>query len=90
MKTRLIAVFLLIALTLTLCAACKDDSMLTDAEAQKIALEAAGLADAGISAHSHFGIHENVPQFEVHFSHESQEYTYIIHAKTGEILSDGK
>lgn len=92
MKTRLIALFLLAALLISFCAACgSDTTVLTDEQAQQIALEDAGLADAGVTGlHTHFNIVDNVPQFQIHFSYGGQEYEYVIHGQTGEILSGGK
>lgn len=87
MKLRILAILVLAAMMLSLFAACSSNEVLTDKEAQQIALEDAGLADFNISAHSHFSVHEGEPQFEVHFSHAGQEYEYLIHGRTGEILS---
>lgn len=90
MKKRMIALFLLLVLALSL-VACNKNTVLTDAEAQQAALEAAGVTAAQASnLHTHFNIVENVPQFEVHFSANGKEYSYIIHGQTGEVLSNGQ
>lgn len=61
---------------------------LTAAEAEAIALEHAGFtADQVKFLHSEYEIDDGIPQFEIEFDHEVREYSYTIHAETGEILS---
>ena len=88
MKLRWIALLLVVAMVFTLCAACKSDKLHTDEEAQKAAVEAAGFTLEQVSdLHTHFNIEDGTPQFQIHFNHNGQEYEYLIHGRTGEVLS---
>lgn len=60
---------------------------ITSAEAETIALEAAGVtADSVTGLSTIYEIDDNVPQYEVDFYMDKTEYDYTIHAQTGEIL----
>lgn len=60
---------------------------LTAEEAQNIALGHAELtADQVTSLHTRYEVDDGVPEYEVEFRYEDQEYDYTIHAETGEIL----
>lgn len=64
---------------------------LTLEEAQKIALEHAGLtADQVTQLHTEYEIEHGIPQYDVEFHQSNWEYDYEIQADTGEILSFSK
>lgn len=89
MKIRMITILVLAALLLSLFTACNDDevSVITAEEAQKIALEDAGLSARDVSdIHTHVSSYENVPCYSVHITIEGTEYEYMIAATTGEVL----
>lgn len=93
MKKRIIAIFTLAVLVLSLFAACAGNTpdLLTDEEAQQIALKDAGLTAASVTdLHTHFAIANNIPQFQIHFTYGSTEYEYVINGATGEIISSNK
>lgn len=89
MKKRWIALVVLAAMVLSLCVACSSQKkLLTDEEAQKIAVEAAGLTVEQVSdLHTHFNVADGTPQFQIHFDYGGEEYEYLIHGRTGEVLS---
>lgn len=89
MKKRMISLFLLTALLLCLLPACADENdVLTGAEAQAAVLEAAGLDAGDVSnVHNHFEIVDGVPQYEIHLTYGGKDYTYVVHGRTGEIIS---
>ena len=61
---------------------------ITQAEAEAIALEHAGLrADQVTFLHCEYEIDDSVPQYDVEFHHDTWEYNYEIHAETGDVLS---
>lgn len=60
-------------------------------EAQKIALDHAGLtADQVSRLHTEYEIEHGIPQYDVEFHQGTWEYDYEIHADTGEVLSFSK
>ena len=62
--------------------------MLTDADAKAIAVEHAGLLGQQISRlQAEYEIDDGVPQYDVEFYYDGTEYSYEIHAETGQILS---
>ena len=62
-------------------------SILNPEEAQAVALNhAAVTADQVTSLHTRYEVDDGVPEYEVEFHYEDQEYDYTIHAETGEIL----
>lgn len=68
-------------------AASAEPAALTQADAEAIALEHAGLtADQVSFLHSEYEIDDGVSQYDVEFYHENLEYNYEIHALTGQIL----
>lgn len=89
MKNPLIALLVLAALTLCMLAACgkEDSKFLTPEEAQKIAMDAAGVCAKDVTdVHAHPGSYEDAPCFSIHLTVDGTEYEYIIDAVTGEIL----
>ena len=64
---------------------------LTLEETQNIALKHAGFtADQVTALHTEYEIEHGVPLYDVEFRQGFWEYTYEIHAETGEILSYSK
>ena len=90
MNKRVIAMVLLVALALTLFAACgskKPAEMLTPEEAQKVALKDLGISEKKVSdIHTHTLMEGNVPCYNIHITYKNVEYGYLINAKTGEII----
>ena len=65
-----------------------DDSTVTKAQAENIALNHAGFtADQVQRLHTEYEIDNGVPQYDVEFHKDGVEYEFEIHAQTGEILS---
>ena len=90
MKKRIIALFLLAALSLTLFAACgKKETVLTKDEAIQIVLK-----DAGITDPSQYHIHADpspatgTPRFYTIHIHGPQEFSYVVDAETGTFVKD--
>ena len=88
MKKRIFAMLLLVALTLSVFTACADKaSIITTEQAQKIALEQAGLTDdSNASIHTHVGTQDGIPCYSVHIAVGNKEYSYMISASDGQIL----
>lgn len=62
-------------------------SILNPEEVQAVALNhAAVTADQVTLLHTRYEVDDGVPEYEVEFRYEDQEYDYTIHAETGEIL----
>ncbi len=86
MKKRFLALLMAAVMVLALCA-CKNDSPLSAAQIQKIALADAGLKAAQVAdLHTHVVTDYDVPAYSIHFTHGDAEYSYVIDAYTGEIL----
>ena len=87
MKKRIVALFLLAALALTLFAACGKKNI-TPEEAQAIALKAAGLtAKQASDIHTHVTSYGDNPCYNIHITAGGQEYSFFIDGTTGEILN---
>ena len=88
MKTRLVAILLLAALVLSVFTGCGGKSgVLTGEDAQKIALEEAGLtADQVTDVHTHIVTENGVPCYSVHITAGEEEFSILINAGTGEII----
>lgn len=84
---RLIALFLLLALILVGCT--EKSGPLTAEEAQKIALDHAGVKSAE-NVHTHVVSGEEHPCYSIHLTIEGVSYEYLIDGITGEILSHGQ
>ena len=78
---------LLAVLLLAGCSSGKAAGMLTAEEAEEIALENAGLTREDVTfLRSEYEVDRGVPQYEVDFIHNGQEYDYHISAENGQIL----
>lgn len=87
MKRKIFAVLALSVLLLGMLCACGKSGAITAEKAQKIALEDAGLKEKDVSdVHSHVVTEDNIPCYSIHISADAGEYSYLIHAGTGEIL----
>lgn len=88
MKIRVISVLLLAALMLSVFTACGGSAdVLTSEEAQKIALEEAGLTPEQVTdIHTHIVTENAVPCYSVHITAGEEEFSIIINAGTGEIV----
>lgn len=91
MKTRLIAFFLLAALLVALFTACGSTSkVLTQEEAQEVALKHAGLsASEAEDVHTHIVTEDGIPCYNIHITVGDLTYSYLIAANGGEILESG-
>lgn len=90
MNKRILAIFILAALMLSMLAACDSgkDSVLSAEDVQQIALDAAGLdAEDVDDVHAHVATYQDTPCFSIHITVGTTEYEYLIDAYTGEILS---
>lgn len=91
MKKKIFAVLALSVLLLGMLCACGKSGAITAEQAQKIALEDAGLKQKDVSdVHSHVVTENNIPCYSIHISVAEGEYSYLIHAGTGEILDSDK
>ena len=90
MKKRIIALFLLAALALTLFAACsKEEKVLTKDEAIEIALKDAGITDTGkYHIHADPSPATGTPKSYTIHIHGPQEFSYVVDAKTGEFVKN--
>lgn len=87
MKRKIFAVLALSVLLLGMLCACGKSGAITAEQAQKIALEDAGLKQKDVSdVHSHVVTEDNIPCYSIHITVGDTEYSYLIHAGTGEIL----
>ena len=84
---KLIAILLLLALSISLLAACGKD-FLSAEQAEKIALKDLGIkAKDADNIHTHVGQVAEGPVYSVHVDYNGQTYEYVILAASGEILS---
>lgn len=88
MKKRILTLVVVLAMALSLFAACSNKSgTITSEQAQKIALKAAGLSASQVDdVHVHVESYDGVPCYQIHITDGDKEYTYYIAAKGGEIL----
>ncbi len=92
MNKRLFAIISAVLLCVSLLAACgkTKEGPITEAEAQKIALESAGLVISQVSdLHTHVITQDGQACFQVHMTTDSGEVTVVINATTGEVVSNG-
>ncbi len=91
MKKGFIIAVLLAAFTLSVMAGCSNKTeIVTQEQAQQIALEQAGLTDDGTAdIHTHIGDHNGIPCYNVHITAGDQEYSFAISAADGQILESG-
>ena len=89
MKKRIFALVLVLMLILSCLTACSQKSgAVTGEEAQKIALEAVGLQEKDVTnVHAHVLDQDGIPCYSIHITAGDKEYSVVIHAGTGEVLS---
>lgn len=91
MRFKILSLILVIVMLLGVLAGCGKDDVVTTEQAQKIATEAAGLsADDVTDIHTHIVTEDGIPCYSVHISSAKGEFSYIIAAADGEILSGGE
>ncbi len=86
---KVIACILLLALTVSLLAACCQ-KFISAEKAEKIALKELGIkAEDADGIHTHGAETPNGPAYSIHVEYEEQTHEFVILAATGEILSSG-
>lgn len=89
MKKRIVVCLLVAALLLAGCG--NTAKAITAEEAQTIAFEHAGFsADQVSSIHNHIVTENGIPCYSVHFSANGTDYSYVIAAADGEVISGGE
>jgi len=90
MKKSVIALLLLAVLALGLLTACTETKMLTEEEAKKVALDAVGLTEADVDQ---IDVHStqmtDTVAYSIYFSHDGENYSFVIDGKTGLIVQQG-
>lgn len=87
MKIRMIALVLILVLTLGVFTACGKKGPVTQEQAQKIALEQAGLTASQVSdIHTHVTTVDGIPCYSVHITTEDGEISVVINASDGSVL----
>ena len=89
MKKRVFALTLVLVLAVSLFAACgKKSGPVTTDEAQKIALEALDLSQTDVKdVHTHIVDQNGIPCYSIHITTAAEEFSVVINAGTGEVLS---
>lgn len=87
MKIRLTALALVAVLMLGLFTACGKSGVVTQDQAQQIALEAAGMTeDQATDIHTHVTTVDGIPCYSVHITTAAGDFSLVINASTGEIM----
>lgn len=90
MTKRMTAFFLILAMLAAVLCGCGNNksSIISLEEAQKIALEDAGItADEAGEIHVHVASYEDTPCYGIYITVNGTPYEYMIAAQTGEILN---
>lgn len=88
MRKRIIALFLIAIVLLGLLAACGKKGPVTQEQAQKIALEHAGLTTKDISdVHTHIVDQNGIPCYSIHITTDDGDFSVVINATTGEVIA---
>lgn len=92
MKKRIVSILLLVVLVLGVFTACgSKPKVLTSEDAQAVALEQAGLTEDDLTdIHTHIVTENGIPCYNVHISSEKGDYTYLIAAADGTVISGGE
>ena len=87
MKKRIVALVLAVLMALTMFAACgSKSSVISEAEAQKRALESLGLSKKDVTdIHTHIASGDT-PGYSFHITCGDEEYSVLIDAVTGEVV----
>jgi uncharacterized membrane protein YkoI len=90
MKKSVIALLLLVVMAFGLLTACADTKMLTEEEAKKVALDAVGLKAEDVGQIDvHASQMTDTVAYSIFFSHDGENYSFIIDGKTGLIVQQG-
>ena len=89
MKKRIIALFLVALMVVSVLAGCgKKSGPVTGDEAQKIALEALNMSEKDVKdVHIHVLDQNGIPCYSIHITTQTEEFSVVINAGTGEIMS---
>lgn len=93
MKKRIFVSLLAAVMLLSLLAGCgsKKSDVLTAEEAQAVALEQAGLTkDQATDIHTHIVTENGIPCFSVHITSSAGDYSFVISATDGTVISGGE
>lgn len=92
MKKHIVSILLLVVLVLGVFTACgSKNDVLTPEQAQKIAVEDAGFTvKQATDVHTHIVTEDGVPCFSVHFSAGGKDFSYVISAADGTVISGGE
>ena len=87
MKNRIFALLMVAVMLLGLLSACSNKRPVTQEQAQKIALEYAGLKEKDVSdVHTHISDENGIPCYSIHITTAEDEFSVIINASTGEVI----
>lgn len=87
MKKRIFALCLALVMALSVLAGCGKSGAVTEEQALKIAKEASGYSDDQITdIHAHLTAENGAPCYSIHLTTADGEFSYLIHAGTGEII----
>lgn len=91
MKKNIIAIILLVVFSLSLLAGCTQKvKIVTSDEAEKIALAQAGISkDQATDIHTHIVTEQGLTCYSIHITAGDKEYSFVISAADGAILSSG-
>ena len=88
MKKRILALLIISVLLLVTLAACGKKGPVTQEQAQKIALEHAGLTTKDVSdVHTHIVDENGIPCYSIHITTDDGDFSVVINATTGEVIS---
>lgn len=91
MKRRIFALLMICVMLVGVLAACGKKGPITQEQAQKIALEQAGLKEKDVTdVHTHIVDENGIPCYNIHISSANGEYSYMINASDGTVLSGGE
>ena len=87
MKKRIFALLAIAVMLLGLLTACGKKGPVTQEEAQKIAMEHAGLTKKDVSdVHVHITNDNGIPCYSIHITTEEGDFSVVINASTGEVI----
>lgn len=86
MKKRIFALITAAIMMMSLLAACSDGPI-TEAKAQKIAMEHAGLSQKDVmDVHTHIVDENGIPCYSIHITTATEDFSVVINATTGEVI----
>ena len=87
MKKRIFAILTIVLILVGLLAGCGKKGPVTQQEAQKIALDHAGLKASDVSdVHVHIVEEQGIPCYSIHITTDSGDFSVVINASTGEVM----